>query len=78
MVSMFYVSRDFQIISVFQDIFWVSGICLHSLAENSQDYYKGWSSDIMESECDLKERVVREWHMSQVHAFEYGIIKNSN
>ena len=32
----------------------------------------------MESECDVKESVVREWCMSQVHAFEHDIIKNSS
>lgn len=32
----------------------------------------------MESECDVKESVVRELYTSQVHAFEHDIIKNSN
>ena len=32
----------------------------------------------MGSEWDVKEGVVREQHMSQARAFEYGIIKHSN
>ena len=74
--SMFSVSRVPN--SVLQNFLWVKWNLPTQFSWEPSDCFNGWSSVIMESECDVKESVVRELYTSQVHAFEHDIIKNSN